>query len=109
MLEWSEERESERDFMGTLILNSETANLSVEALLKQVAKAGGLTLRDEQGNIVAVIWGAADQEALTYAEAHLDLDQHQDQVRRALGRRDGITTAELLSKAAAAAERASQK
>lgn len=94
--------------MNTLILDSETAKLSLEHLLKQLGN-GGVEVRDAQGNIVAIVLGPSDQEALTYAEAKLDLDQHRDQVRRALARRGGITTSELLSKAALAAEKAARQ
>ena len=94
--------------MKTLILNAETANLSIEHLLKE-ASEGGLELRDGLGNIVAIVVSPSDREALTYAEAKLDLDQHRDQVRRALARRGGITTSELLSKAAFAEKKAAQQ
>ena len=94
--------------MNTLVLNSETAKLSIEHLLKQLGN-GGVEVRDTQGNIVAIVVGPCDQEALTYAEANIYLDQHKDQVRQALGRRGGITTSQLLEKAALAAEEAAQQ
>ena len=90
--------------MNTLVLDSETAKLSLEHLLKQLGK-GGVEVRDAQGKIVAVVLGPTDHEAWTYAEANLDLNQHLDQVRQALARRGGITTAQLLSNAALAAEK----
>ncbi|HEX3600912.1 MAG TPA: hypothetical protein VHU84_12260 [Lacipirellulaceae bacterium] len=58
--------------------------------------------------MVAVVLSAADQEALTYAEAKQDLDHHREEIWRTLERRDGVTTSELLTKAAAAAEKAAQ-
>lgn len=88
--------------MNTLILNAETANLSITHLLKQV-DSGGVEVRDAQGNVVALVLSPADHQAWTYAEANLDLNQHQDEVRQALGRRGGITTAQLLTNAATAA------
>jgi len=94
--------------MKTLILNPETANLSIDHLLKQ-ASEGGVEVRDVLGNIVAFVVSPTDREAWTYAEANFDLDQNLDQVRRALGRRGGVTTAELLAKAALAAEQASRQ
>lgn len=94
--------------MNTLILNAETANMSIGHLLKQMS-SGGLEVRDAQGNLVAFVLSATDQEALTYAEANIYLNQHSDQVRQALGRRGGVTTAQLLTNAAAAAEQAAQQ
>jgi len=94
--------------MNTLILNAETANLSIEYLLKQV-KEGGVEVRDADGNIVAFVLAPTDQEALTYAEANLYLDQHAEEVRNALGRRGGVTTSQLLANAASAAEKAARK
>ena len=94
--------------MNTLILNAETANMSIDHLLKQMSN-GGVEVRDAQGNIVAIVLGPTDQEALTYAEANIYLNQHKDQIRQALGRRGGVTTSQLLAKAAAAAEQAAQQ
>ncbi|MCI0334673.1 MAG: hypothetical protein L0228_15765 [Planctomycetes bacterium] len=93
--------------MTTFILNAETAGLSIEHLLKQVGE-GGVEVRDVQGNILAFVLSPKDHEAWTYAEAHLDLNQHMDQVRQALGRRGGITTSQLLEQAALAAKKAAQ-
>jgi hypothetical protein len=93
--------------MTTFELNAKTANLSIGHLLEQVQK-GGLEVRDSQGKILAFVLSPTDQEALTYAEANIYLDAHKDQIQRALGRRGGITTSELLAKAASAAEKASQ-
>jgi hypothetical protein len=45
----------------------------------------------------------ADLEAWTYAEAQLDLDQHKNVVRQAIGRRGGVTTSQLLENATSAA------
>jgi hypothetical protein len=94
--------------MNTLVLNSETANLSIEHLLKQ-AIAGGVEVRDAQGNIMAFVLSPTDREAWTYAQANMDLDQNLDQVRRALGRRGGVTTAQLLANARMAAEKAAHQ
>ena len=94
--------------MNTLILNTETANLTIGHLLKQV-NAGGVEVRDAQGNIMAFVLSPTDREAWTYVEANLDLNHNLDQVRRALGRRGGITTSQLLAKAALAAEKTAQQ
>src|SRR4029078_9496604 len=92
--------------MTTRILNSETAQLPIDHLLKQLEEGGGVAVRNADGKIVAVVLSGADQEALAYAEAKQDSDQNREKGRKALERRGGITTAELLAKAAAAAEKA---
>jgi hypothetical protein len=94
--------------MNTLVLDSTTAKWSLEHLLTQIG-SGGVEVRDASGNIVAVVLGPTDQEAVTYAEASICLNQHRDQVRQALTRRGGITTSELLAKAAAAADQVAQQ
>jgi hypothetical protein len=94
--------------MNTLVLTSETAALSIEHLLKQVGN-GGLELRDVEGNIVAFLLSPTDQEALPYAAANFHLSQHEDQVQKALARRGGITTPQLLANAALAAESAARQ
>jgi hypothetical protein len=93
--------------MDTLILNAETASLSIEQLLKR-AKEGGVEVRDTQGNILAFVLSPTDREAWTYAEANLDITQNLGDVRKALGRRGGITTSELLARAALAGKNAAQ-
>ncbi len=94
--------------MNSLVLDSETAKLPLEYLLRQLGN-GGVEVKDSAGKIIAVILGPMDKEALTYAEANLDIDQHLDQVRQTLGRREGISTSQLLEKAALAAEEAAQE
>jgi hypothetical protein len=94
--------------MNTLILTAETANLSIAHLLKQMG-GGGVEVRDAEGNVVAFVLPPADHEAWTYAEANLELNQHQDEVMRALGRRGGVTTAQLLANASTAAKEAAQQ
>lgn len=91
--------------MNTLVLNSETAHMSIEHLLKQ-AEGGGVEVRDAEGNVVALVLSPADHQAWTYAEANFDLSRNQAQVREALARREGITTDQLLKKAAAASREA---
>ncbi len=93
--------------MNTLVLNAETSTLSIGALLKKVSE-GGVEVRDAEGNLVAFVLSPTDREAWTYAEANLDLNQNIEQVRAALGRRGGVTTAQLLANAALAAEKAAQ-
>ncbi|NOY30161.1 MAG: hypothetical protein GXP28_08275 [Planctomycetes bacterium] len=48
--------------MNTFILNAETSSLSIEHLLKQ-AKAGGVEVRDAQGEILAIVLSPDDQRA----------------------------------------------
>jgi hypothetical protein len=93
--------------MNTFILNTETANLSIEQLL-QKANEGGVEVLDDQGNVLAFVLPPADREAWTYAEANFDITQHLGDIKKALGRRGGITTSQLLEKAARAAEKTAQ-
>lgn len=88
--------------MNTFILNAETSSLSIHHLLKQV-EAGGVEVQDAQGKVLAIVLTPADLDAWTYAEAHLDLDQHRNVVQQALVRRGGVTTSQLLENAASAA------
>jgi len=94
--------------MTTITLGPETEGLSIEHLLKQVSK-GGVELRDADGNILAFVLSPTDQEALAYFEAHIYLDQNQQQVEEALRRHDGSTTSQLLQNAVLAAEKSQQR
>ena len=88
--------------MTTFVLTSETANMSVAHLLQR-ANDGGVEIRDANGNVVAVVISPADEQALAYVEANLDLNEHLEEVRRSLARRGGVTTEQLLANAEAAA------
>lgn len=88
--------------MTTFVLTSETASLSVAHLLQR-ADGGGVEIRDADGNVVAVVISPADEQALTYVEANLDLNEHMSEVRQSLARRGGVTTEQLLANAAVAA------
>lgn len=90
--------------MHTLVFNSETANLSIEHLLKQV-ESGGVEVQDSQGRVVAFVLSPTDRQAWTYAEASLDLSQHTDEVAKAISRTGGVTTTQLLQNAASAVEK----
>lgn len=94
--------------MTILVRNAEAANLPIAVLLNQVG-SGSVELRDDAGNIVAFVITPADHQAWTYAEASLDLDEHRQEVRRALERRGGVTTEQLLKNAVSAAQDASQQ
>ena len=74
--------------MNTFILNAETANLSIEHLLKR-ANEGGVEVRDAQGNVLAFVLSPNDHEAWTYAEANFDITQNFGEVQQAIGRRGG--------------------
>jgi hypothetical protein len=91
--------------MNTFVLNGDTSGLSIEHLLKQAGE-GGVEVRDSQGHVLAFVIAPNDAEALTYAEANLDIHQSLAPVQQALERCDGSTTAELLQKANAAAKSA---
>ena len=89
--------------MNTFVLSPQTANLPVQDLLTWAA-SGSVEVLDAEGNVVAYVLSPVDREALIYAEAKLDVDQHRDEVQIALNRRGGITTKQLLEKAKAAAQ-----
>lgn len=91
--------------MTTFVLNAESSELPIGQLLQQ-AKGGSVEVRDVNGNVVACVLTPTDQQMLTYVEALLDLNQNREKVRAALARRGGITTAELLRRAEAAAKEA---
>ena len=92
--------------MNTFILSPQTANLPIQDLLTQAA-SGSVEILDGDGNVLAYVVTPADREALIYAEARVDLEQHRDEVKKALNRRGGITTQELLDKAKAAQDTSS--
>lgn len=93
--------------MNTFILNSETAGTSIEHLLKQAGQ-GGIEVQDSDGKLLAIVLSPADQESVTYVEAHLDANEHRQEIDQALARRGGVTTAELLDKAAAASKKVAE-
>jgi hypothetical protein len=51
----------------------------------------------------------SDYEELAIADALRDIDEHPDELRRALERRGGVTTAQMLRNLQAAAERAARQ
>ena len=89
--------------MHSFVLTPQTANLPVQELLKRAA-SDSVAVLDTEGNVIAYVLTPIDREALIYAEAKLDLDQHREELRQALGRRGGITTQQLLEKAQAAVQ-----
>jgi hypothetical protein len=88
--------------MNTFVLSPQTANLPIGELLTQAA-TDSVEVLDAEGNVLAYVLSPVDRQALIYAEARLDLDRHREEVRRALSRRGGITTKQLLERAQAAA------
>ena len=91
--------------MNTVHLTAETSQMPLERVLQQAA-GGGLEIRDAAGIVVALVLSPKEREERLYAEAFKDLDEHREEVERAIARRGGITTAELLKRAADAAARA---
>jgi hypothetical protein len=91
--------------MNSFVLTTESANLSIAHLLSQ-AGSGGVTVRNEAGQMVAVVLSSGDYEALTYAEAERDFELHREEVEQAMSRSGGIATAELLRKAELSTRRA---
>lgn len=89
--------------MTTLVLNADTSQMSIENLLQQ-ASSGGVEVRDADGKVVGIVLSPADHEAWIYAEAFRDIAENRDELAEALSRRGGVTTEELLRKAAAAAQ-----
>jgi hypothetical protein len=89
--------------MNSFVLGPDTANLTVGQFLSQ-ASPGGLEVRNERGDVMAFVLSPADYEAFTYAEAERDFELHRAEVEAAMARRGGVTTAELLRKAADAAQ-----
>ena len=85
--------------MNTFVLDSQTASLPISDLVTQ-ASNGGVQVHDAHGKVVVYILSPADKEAWTYAEAHLELDRHRSEIEEAVKRKSGITTKELLAKAA---------
>jgi hypothetical protein len=88
--------------MTTLVLNADTSQMPIAQLLEQ-ANRGAIEVQDSNGKVVAVVLSATEHEAVAYAEALRDVAENRDELKAALTRRGGITTAELL-KAAGAAE-----
>lgn len=93
--------------MKTIVLDSQSSNLSVMQFLKGIGEDGARVL-DSIGNTIAFVVSPADRDALAYAQAISDIEKNIDQVRRALSRQGGITTSELLARAEEAARRKSE-
>lgn len=93
--------------MTTLVLNADTSQMPIAQLLEQ-ANQGAIEVQDSDGKVVAVVLSATEHEAVVYAEALRDVAEHRDELKAALTRRGGITTAELLRKAAATSQLAEQ-
>lgn len=92
--------------MQTFVISPQTENLPIKVLLNQ-ANQQSLAVQDTDGNLVAYVLSPAEHQAITLAEARLDLLLHQAEVQAARARRSGVTTDELLKHAQAAADRQS--
>lgn len=93
--------------MNTIILSTETANLPIGQLLEQVNR-GGVEVRDAAGNVLAFVLSPVDHQSWIYFEAHREIEEHQHEVRQAIERRGGVTTAQMLAKAAVTVRQARQ-
>lgn len=92
--------------MQTFVLTDQTASQSVEGLIRQAA-GGGVEVRDQTGQVVAYVLSPADRDSWLYAEARMYFVEHRSEIEAAGARRGGVTTAELLAKAAALGDQAS--
>jgi hypothetical protein len=90
--------------MQTFLLTPQTENMSIRLLLNEAATKS-LEVRDVDGKVVAYVLSPAEHEALIYADARRDIQEHRAEIDAARKRRGGVTTAELLEKARLAAER----
>ena len=68
--------------MDSFVLTPQTANLPVQELLNRAAR-DSIEILDTEGNVIAYVLSTVDREALIYAEAKLDLDRHQEELRQA--------------------------
>ena len=87
--------------LQTFVLSDNTASQPVGPILQQAASSGGIEVRDGNGKTVAYVLPADNREAWLYAEAQIYFEQHKNEIETAGDRDGGITTAELLKKAAA--------
>jgi hypothetical protein len=86
------------------LLSEQTASLPVGPLLEQATSGRGVEVHDTKGNVVAYVLPANDADVWLYAEARVYFAQHREEIEAAGRRKGGVTTAELLAKAAALAE-----
>ncbi len=70
-------------------------------------EGGDITVIDGNGCPVAYLMSPAARTEIIYAEAQRDLDLHRDEVNAAKVSRDGVTTKEMLARAAEAVSRSS--
>ena len=94
--------------MQSFVLGDQTAAMSIEGLVQQAA-VGGVEVRNQAGEVVAYVLPPNDRDAWLYAEARIDFEEHRAEIEAACARRGGVTTAELLAKAAALTERADKR
>ena len=91
--------------LQTFVLSEQTASLPLGPLFEQAA-IGGVEVRNSEGKVVAYVLPAGDEETWLYAEARVYFEKHRTEIEAAGARRGGVTTAELLAKAAALAKQA---
>jgi hypothetical protein len=84
-------------------ISSAALSLPVEDRVRLIAAVQASLPQGDSAEI------AAKREAFIYAEAYRDIAEHREEIERALMRRGGVTTDELLRKAAEAAQRAAKQ
>jgi hypothetical protein len=87
--------------LQTFVLSENTASQPVGPFIQQAATGRGVEVRDGNGKVVAYVLPAHDEEAWLSAESQIYFEQHKNEIEAAGDRDGGITTAELLKKAAA--------
>ena len=93
--------------MTTIVLNAETSGLSLGQLLQQ-ASQGEIRIQDSSGKVVAVVMPPVERDELTRLIEIFDRSWNDKKNSGAAERRGGITTAELLRRAEAAAKQATE-
>ena len=83
--------------MATIILNSETAALTVKELLLRVA-SGEIEIRDEAGTVLAYLVSPSSREQRLYAAAEVEAQGDRALLLKRSERQGGVTTEELCHK-----------
>ncbi|HZL88490.1 MAG TPA: hypothetical protein VFB96_08980 [Pirellulaceae bacterium] len=88
--------------LSTVTLGSESAALPFGQVVEQ-AREGGIQVKDASGNVVAFVLPPNNLGAWTEAELVREIAEHRDEIRAAMQRGGGATTAQMLEKARQAA------
>ena len=84
--------------LSTVTLGSESAALPFGQVVEQ-ARQGGIQVNDSSGQLVAFVLPLNDLAAWTEAQLIREIGEHRDEIRAAMQRGGGVTTAELLERA----------